>query len=220
MRSCKRCGEPTMRRHNALYCASCADDAAYEVRRKSREKHREKELAQRRLRYAMDPAERERQRKNNANPQHRARKALYARLYRERRGGVGRTGSLPSLAIVSQERNMVVYDALPYCVLPANMQPSELATVANRIRRNWHWGRTGGRCWYCGEPFAAERRMELDHVVSAISGGGNDDTNLVPACRGCNRSKNDRTVEQFRASEQRRRNVRDYQFAYEIHGWR
>jgi 5-methylcytosine-specific restriction endonuclease McrA len=51
------------------------------------------------------------------------------------------------------------------------------------------------RCQYCGEPFAAAD-LTLDHVVPRVAGGKTSWTNVVAACRPCNRRKGGRTPEQ------------------------
>lgn len=43
-------------------------------------------------------------------------------------------------------------------------------------------------CFYCGR---ASSRMEADHLIPIERGGTNIWWNLVPACRSCNRKKND-----------------------------
>lgn len=73
------------------------------------------------------------------------------------------------------------------------------------------WGKSEGRCWYCGrqvELFATnpDDRMCIDHVVSQSDGGGDDLTNLVPACKSCNSSKGRRSVEDFRWTAYRKAN--------------
>jgi len=52
------------------------------------------------------------------------------------------------------------------------------------------------KCAYCSVPLD---RVELDHRIPLTRGGTNYIDNLVPACRRCNASKNDRTEEEFRA---------------------
>ena len=51
------------------------------------------------------------------------------------------------------------------------------------------------RCQYCGERFAAAD-LTLDHVVPRVAGGKTSWTNVVAACRPCNRRKGGRTPEQ------------------------
>ena len=46
--------------------------------------------------------------------------------------------------------------------------------------------RQDARCFYCREPLGA---FELEHFRPVSSGGRTDDTNIVLACRGCNREK-------------------------------
>lgn len=83
------------------------------------------------------------------------------------------------------------------------------------------WGKSGGRCWYCGvdvglPPPWLERglcaghsgflmrgipldtRMYIDHFHSQANGGSDDLSNLVPACRSCNSGKGRRDAEVFR----------------------
>lgn len=64
--------------------------------------------------------------------------------------------------------------------------------------------RDGPNCKYCGKPgkttvFLGKRggqwlciEHEIDHVMPLNAGGSNDITNLVVACRSCNRSKKDK----------------------------
>ncbi len=42
-----------------------------------------------------------------------------------------------------------------------------------------------GRCLYCGRA----DRMQVDHIVPVASGGGNEASNLAPACKPCNFDK-------------------------------
>lgn len=43
------------------------------------------------------------------------------------------------------------------------------------------------RCHYCG---CKSDRLEMEHIIPIIKGGGLTKDNIVPACRGCNSSKN------------------------------
>lgn len=72
-------------------------------------------------------------------------------------------------------------------------------------RRRQHWQRTGGRCWYCGKTFSRRSAMQLDHIQARSRGGSNDDQNLVPCCKDCNRRKKSNSLERFREQEWRRR---------------
>lgn len=51
-------------------------------------------------------------------------------------------------------------------------------------------------CRYCGEYGG---RLECDHVVPVSRGGPHTDENLVAACFRCNRSKRNKTLQEWRA---------------------
>lgn len=53
-------------------------------------------------------------------------------------------------------------------------------------------------CVYCGDKHGP---FEVDHVMPRSRGGTNQETNLVCACRTCNRSKKDRTPEEWYESK-------------------
>lgn len=56
-------------------------------------------------------------------------------------------------------------------------------------------------CAYCTNPLTTEpgpRRLEWDHVVPLILNGAHSVGNLVPACQTCNRSKNRRTLVEWK----------------------
>jgi len=48
-------------------------------------------------------------------------------------------------------------------------------------------------CFYCGNPGG-----EVDHVIPLSRGGAHSIGNLVPACRSCNSSKNNRFITEWR----------------------
>lgn len=50
-------------------------------------------------------------------------------------------------------------------------------------------------CAYCG----STERIEADHRIPLYRGGSNEISNILPACRHCNRRKHRRTEEEFRA---------------------
>jgi 5-methylcytosine-specific restriction endonuclease McrA len=52
-----------------------------------------------------------------------------------------------------------------------------------------------GCCAYCG----STERIEADHRIPLDRGGSNEISNILPACRHCNRRKHRRTEEEFRA---------------------
>ena len=49
-------------------------------------------------------------------------------------------------------------------------------------------------CQYCGDK---DGPFEADHVMPKSRGGTDDESNLLCACRTCNRSKKDRTPEEW-----------------------
>jgi 5-methylcytosine-specific restriction endonuclease McrA len=52
-----------------------------------------------------------------------------------------------------------------------------------------------GRCAYCG----SVKLIEADHRTPLCRGGSNEISNILPACRHCNRRKHRKTEEEFRA---------------------
>lgn len=71
-----------------------------------------------------------------------------------------------------------------------------MSTAAKRRRLAVH-AKCGGRCAYCGELIAIGQ-MQIDHVHPKVSGGTDEDSNLMPACRQCNNYKHFFTLDQFR----------------------
>lgn len=54
--------------------------------------------------------------------------------------------------------------------------------------------RDGWKCVYCG----STENLSLDHVKARSTGGGDEDSNLVTACRPCNSSKGNRPLSVWR----------------------
>lgn len=61
--------------------------------------------------------------------------------------------------------------------------------IRNRIIR-----RDGHICYYCHQ---VAMQIEIDHKMPISKGGGFEDSNLVVACRKCNRQKRNKTEEEF-----------------------
>jgi 5-methylcytosine-specific restriction endonuclease McrA len=59
------------------------------------------------------------------------------------------------------------------------------------------WDKTGGHCSYCGLVLNPFRNFSVDHVIPQSKGGTDDFDNLVPACRHCNSSKNNRSPVEY-----------------------
>ena len=57
--------------------------------------------------------------------------------------------------------------------------------------------KTDFRCAYCGMELGFDS-FQVDHVVPLRSGGKDEISNMLPACRSCNHYKHTLTVQQFR----------------------
>ena len=69
--------------------------------------------------------------------------------------------------------------------------PARLCWVTWAVIRNAVFRRDNFTCRYCG---MRGGRLECDHVIPLARGGCNDDSNLVTACRRCNRKKSTKTI--------------------------
>jgi 5-methylcytosine-specific restriction endonuclease McrA len=59
--------------------------------------------------------------------------------------------------------------------------------------------RDGCRCFYCGDTAKPGAPLQLDHLVCKSHGGADVATNLVTACRRCNRARSNMTLRQWAA---------------------
>lgn len=59
-----------------------------------------------------------------------------------------------------------------------------------RAEKHWRAAGIPFACTYCGGPYE-----HVDHVVPRALGGTDDVANLMPACRSCNQSKSDHSLE-------------------------
>lgn len=77
-----------------------------------------------------------------------------------------------------------------------DFRPSRFRLPANQWRelRNQIFARDDYTCQYCG---ARGAKLECDHKVPVSRGGSNDPDNLATACFPCNRSKRDKTPEEW-----------------------
>lgn len=78
-------------------------------------------------------------------------------------------------------------------VRPGGERPSPSAWARLRAAV---FARDDYTCAYCGRRGV---RLECDHVLPVARGGSHDPDNLVTACFVCNRSKHDKTVEEWLA---------------------
>ena len=69
--------------------------------------------------------------------------------------------------------------------------------------------RTNGRCAYCGIPLDL-MAMSIDHVIPRHRGGQSIYENLLAACKDCNTSKNELSVEEYRVRVQKSIQKRRY----------
>jgi 5-methylcytosine-specific restriction endonuclease McrA len=71
----------------------------------------------------------------------------------------------------------------------------------SKNKRRYLFGLCGGRCAYCGRDIVFED-LHVDHVVALSKGGSNENDNLLPACKECNASKGQFSIEEYRDSIQ------------------
>ncbi len=80
--------------------------------------------------------------------------------------------------------------------------PEQLARRARNMRearrraRFRLYARDGFACVYCLEPFDV-RELSIDHKQPVSRGGTDEESNLVAACRRCNRAKGTMTYDEF-----------------------
>lgn len=71
--------------------------------------------------------------------------------------------------------------------------------VIRKSARRLIYQKSNGHCWYCGIYVEDCKKIQVDHFVPHSKGGTHDLSNLVPACESCNKTKRDRSLEQFRS---------------------
>jgi 5-methylcytosine-specific restriction endonuclease McrA len=100
---------------------------------------------------------------------------------------------LPYRAIIAV-REHIPHGTILYQVAGAPDNPCG-ALKALKLALNIH----GGTCFYCKTAPAQETSIDLtiDHIVAKYSGGKNDLTNLVVACRACNIEKGQGPIDAF-----------------------
>lgn len=76
-------------------------------------------------------------------------------------------------------------------LIPERRPPAtDWAEIRSRI-----FERDDYTCQYCGERGG---RLECDHIDPVSKGGSHNDENLATACFTCNRSKRNKTLEEWR----------------------
>lgn len=63
--------------------------------------------------------------------------------------------------------------------------------VAQLLRRD------GNRCFWCSIEFVGYQYPTVEHIITAGSGGTNEQRNLVLACSWCNNTRGDMNFEEF-----------------------
>lgn len=58
-----------------------------------------------------------------------------------------------------------------------------------------------GKCSYCGKKIE-DGDFSVDHFIPKITGGTSDLDNLMPSCITCNKTKNKKSIEEFRLTLQ------------------
>ena len=92
----------------------------------------------------------------------------------------------------------VSIDRLP---LPFLRPARDLGDLPNyRTHRHRLYGEQEGNCVGCNTHFPF-RVMEMDHILPCSKGGTDHPDNLQLLCSGCNRSKGDKTMPQWRAAQ-------------------
>lgn len=69
--------------------------------------------------------------------------------------------------------------------------------VASLEQREYVYQRDGGRCRICGTPDGIGVEMQYDHIVPWSKGGMTTVDNLQLLCEPCNKSKSDKTMNEF-----------------------
>ncbi len=68
---------------------------------------------------------------------------------------------------------------------------------------------SNGNCFYCRKQIVFKNRSsgrgvwEPDHLIPYSQGGSNNSSNLVAACKDCNRSKSDQGIREFNGGGRR-----------------
>lgn len=157
-------------------------DEINEYQRKRRLENPEAAREWQRNHRAKDPeSAREKEREYYARTKERRRERAREKYYRNKQDPLWREREWARLNHLSRVR----YDHV-------GGVSEELAAYSAMLRKQ--------PCEYCG----ANPGGEIDHVIPLSRGGLHVLENLAPCCRSCNRSKSDKTAEEFMAWRKRR----------------
>ena len=81
-------------------------------------------------------------------------------------------------------------------------------------RRVYIWKKTGGICAHCGRQ-ASSREQTIDHYVPKSWGGGYDLRNLMPLCKDCNRTRDNKPINAYQFYKYAPKTIVDQCIKYE-----
>lgn len=96
--------------------------------------------------------------------------------------------------IIRRSDDPLYFETDPSGIVKAIHRKSERA-VSGAVQQRV-WARDGFRCLYCGRQMG-DVSLTIDHFVPIESGGDNDPTNLISACRKCNKGKGNQGPEDY-----------------------
>lgn len=173
MRYCEHCGASIAhKRIDARFCDRNCKMAAWHQANRATEQGRASEAVRNKARYEREAKKR------------RAAALAYSASHREQDSASSRAWRRehPERRRSASDRRAQRMTSNPgYCPFPR----SEWERMLNRL---------GHRCAYCGTVGV----LEQDHVVPLSRGGRHAIANILPACPGCNRSKSDSLLVEWR----------------------
>ena len=128
-------------------------------------------------------------RERNARPEVKARRRIVSREYSQRPENRERNrASVRRYARTDKGRTLINQ---------RNAARAAARRADGRIPTGWRKARLSAqrnRCCYCGEPFTADRRPTIEHLLPVSQGGDNSIGNLALACKNCNSGRGNRAI--------------------------
>lgn len=182
-KTCSKCGETKSlgdfrlrkgaRDGHHGWCNPCYNGYYSQASREWRQKHRKRQRANDRRRYA-------------ANPElGRARSRRWREAHRKEVNERART-----------QQRLAYFGANRARILERNQRRRIATSGASEELSEFVAALYEMPCAYCG----AIENIEIDHVLPLSRGGVHEAANLAPACRFCNRSKKDKLLSEWRAA--------------------